>query len=163
VTGGSSAEDMPKNNAPVPQNKKSALMIRVVSSVTMISLMCLTVTMGHIYYSLFMLACGFKCYFELIAINKVERKEKKIWLQKSLDWFAPIGFCFYLLPYTLVRRILVDNDSIIDFKNEHTIIYSIMFTNHTMISAMLLIFGMVLFTLSLEQGAYRYQFKRLGW
>lgn len=38
-----------------------------------------------------------------------------------------------------------------------------MFTYHSLISAMLLIFGLVLFVLSLEKGAYRYQFKRLGW
>jgi phosphatidate cytidylyltransferase len=38
-----------------------------------------------------------------------------------------------------------------------------MFKHHTLISAMLLITGLVLFTLSLEKGYYRYQFKRLGW
>jgi phosphatidate cytidylyltransferase len=161
--GGSSAEDIPKNVAPPAQNKKSGLMLRVVSSVTLISFMCLTYAMGHLYYALFLLWCSFKCYFELIKINKIERKEAKIYLQSALEWYGPIGFCFYLTPYTLIRRVLVDNDSLNDFKNDHSLIYNIMFTHHSMICAMLLIFGLVLFTLSLEKGAYRYQFKRLGW
>ena len=43
------------------------------------------------------------------------------------------------------------------------LLYNILFVNHTMISAMMLITGMVLFVLSLEKGCYKYQFKRLGW
>ena len=71
--------------------------------------------------------------------------------------------CFYLLPQTLLRRILIDNDSHVNFKLEHPVFYAIMFKYHTLISAMLLIVGMVVFVLSLEKGSYRYQFKRLGW
>lgn len=143
--------------------KKSSLMLRVVSSTVIISFMFLMYAMGHLYYSLFLLWCGFKCYFELIKINKVERKEGKNHLQTLLEWYAPVGFCFFLMPKTLIRRVLVDNDSLNDFKNDHKIVYNILFTHHSMISALLLIFGMVIFTLSLEKGSYRYQFKRLGW
>lgn len=112
--------------------------------------------MGHFYYSLFLLCCGFKCYAELIKINKIERKEAKIYLNHIVEWYWPCLFCFYLTPHTLVRRVLLDNDSLVDFKNDHKIIYNIMFTHHSLICAMLLIGGLVLFVLSLEKGAYRY-------
>lgn len=119
--------------------------------------------MGHLYYSLFLLWCGFKCYFELLNINKNERKEARIGLQPIMDWYAPLSFCYYLLPHTLIRRILIDNDSFINFKERTPVTYAIFFKYHTFISASLLIAGLILFTLSLEKGSYRYQFKRLGW
>lgn len=147
-----------------PTASKSDLPLRIVTSTTLISFQVLTFCMGHFYYSVFLLLCGFKCYFELIKINKVEQKENKIPFQVLIDWLVPLGFCFYLLPYTLIRRVLVDNDSIHNFKLEYPNLYAAMFIHHTFISAMLLILGLVVFVLSLETGAYKkYQFKRLAW
>ena len=72
---------------------------------------------GHLYYSLLLLWCGFKCYFELIAINRNAEKDAKNKLGKVLDWYVPLMHCFYLLPRTFVRRILVDNDNLFDFRH----------------------------------------------
>lgn len=138
-------------------------MIRVVSSTFLISFQCLSYACGHLYYALFLLYCGFKCYFELIQLKKNERKEKKIFLQHLLDWFYPIAFMYALAPRTLLRRILIDNDSLWDFKNDTPLLYKFFFVHHSLISAMLLIIILVLFTLTLEKGQYRYQFNRLGW
>lgn len=125
--------------------------------------MCLCYALGHVYYSLLIVGVGFKCYFELIQIQRVERKDNKLGLQTIVDWYAPLAFCFYLIPHTLIRRIQIDNDSVTDFKTATPLLYNVMFKHHTLISGMLLILGLVLFTLSLEKGYYRYQFKRLGW
>jgi phosphatidate cytidylyltransferase len=38
-----------------------------------------------------------------------------------------------------------------------------LYKHHTFISGMILIIAMILFTLSLEKGSYKYQFRRLGW
>ena len=120
--------------------------------------MCVCYAAGHLYYSLFLLLCGFKCYFELIAIRRNEIKDAKNKLNTLLEWYAPISFCFYLLPKTFVRRILIDNDSLYDFKNDLPTLYEILFVHHSFICAMLLLTGLVLFTLSLEKGQYKYQF-----
>ena len=160
----SSADDKPKKSIPpAAAPKKSGLMIRVVSSTFLLSFQCLSYACGHLYYALFLLYCGFKCYFELIQLKRNERKEKKIVLQHVLDWFYPIALVFTLAPRTLLRRILVDNDSLWDFKNDTPQLYRILFVHHSFISAMLLIIVLVLFTLTLEKGQYRYQFRRLGW
>lgn len=66
--GTSSADDIPKKEAPPPK-KKSDLGLRVITSTTLISLMCLCYAMGHIYYTFLLITAGFKCYFELIKIN----------------------------------------------------------------------------------------------
>lgn len=137
--------------------------MRVLSSTILISFMCLCYAAGHLYYSLFLLFCGFKCYFELIVINRNEQKDSKNMFNKLMDWFSPIGFCFYLMPKTFIRRILIDNDTMINFKEDLPLLYDIMFIHHGLICGVLLLVGLVIFTLSLEKGQYRYQFKRLGW
>lgn len=58
---------------------------------------------------------------------------------------------------------MVDNDKLINFKEDHTTMYNILFVHHTLISAYSMVFGVVLFTLSLRKGQYKYQFKRFGW
>lgn len=57
----------------------------------------------------------------------------------------------------------MENDRFIDFKEATPLIYDMLFIHHGIICATLLLAGLVLFTLSLEKGQYRYQFKRLGW
>ena len=133
-------------------------MIRVVSSVTLISFQCLCYAAGHLYYSLLLLWCGFKCYFELIAINRNVEKDAKNKIGKVLDWYVPLGYCFFLMPRTFVRRILVDNDNLFDFRNQTPIIYDMLFVSHKLICSCGLVFGLVLFTLSLRKGQYKYQF-----
>lgn len=123
--GNSSADDKPSTSfsqktsgsmALTAPKKKSSLCLRIVSSVFLISFMCLCYAGGHLYYSLFLLYSGWKCYFELIALNRNPDKDKKNALSTTIDWYAPFIFTFYLIPKTFVRRILIDNDSIIDFK-----------------------------------------------
>jgi hypothetical protein len=118
--------------------------------------MCLVYAAGHVYYSLFLLYAGYKCYFELIAINRNDIKEKRNKLGALIDWYFPLTYTFFLMPKTFVRRILVDNDSKINFKEEYPSMYNAMFVNHTLICAVLLIIGLIMFTLSLEKGQYRY-------
>jgi phosphatidate cytidylyltransferase len=168
AAGNSSNDDMPRKAPPTEKQaaapkKKDGLGLRVLSSVFLISFMCLVYAAGHVYYSLFLLYAGFKCYFELIAINRNEAKDKKNKLSLVIDWYFPLGYAYFLMPKTFVRRILVDNDSKINFKEEFPTMYAILFVHHTFFCALLLIGGLVLFTLSLEKGQYRYQFKRLGW
>lgn len=118
--------------------------------------MVLVFTAGHFYYSLFLLFCGFKCYFELIAINRNLIKDKKNSLDRTIDWYFPICYAYHLIPKTFIRRILIDNDSVYTFIEDLPNIYAMMYVHHSFISAMMLVGGMVLFTLSLEKGQYRY-------
>ena len=143
--------------------KKEGLAVRAASGVALFGLMALCFTAGHVYYSLFLLFCGVKCYFELININRNPIKDKKNKFNTVLDWYFPICYAFHLIPITFIRRILIDNDSVYNFKGDYPNIYSMMYVHNTFISAMMLVGAMVLFTLSLEKGQYRYQFKRLGW
>jgi len=135
----------------------------VVSSIALLSLMHFTFSCGHIYYALFMICCGFKGYFELVNLSYHDERVGRSLLATMLDYFIPLGFLFYLLPKTFIRRILIDNDSLFDFKNETPLVYNILFVHHSLISGILLLFGFVLFTLSLEKGKYKHQFKKLGW
>jgi CDP-diglyceride synthetase len=137
--------------APAPK-KKSSTMIRVVSSVMLISFQCLCYAAGHLYYSLLLLWCGFKCYFELIAINRNVEKDAKNNYGKFLDWYVPLMHCFFLLPRTFVRRILVDNDNLFDFRKQTPILYEVLFVQHKLICSLGVIFGLVVFTLSLRKG-----------
>ena len=126
--------------------------MRVASGLALFLLMVLVFTAGHVYYSLFLLFCGFKCYFELININRNLIKDKRNSLLTVIDWYFPICYSFHLVPKTFIRRVLVDNDSVYNFKQDWPRIYSILYVHHTFISAMMLVCGMVLFTLSLEKG-----------
>ena len=162
----SADDDIPSNALTAKKEepkKKSSLLVRVVSSTFLISFMCLAYAAGHLYYSLFLLYSGFKCYWELINIRRNSNKDAKNKMTTVLEWYAPIGFCFYLLPKTFVRRIYIDNDSLYDFKVDLPTLYEILFVHHSFICGMLLLTGLVLFTLSLEKGQYKYQFQRLAW
>jgi len=138
-------------------------MERVVSSVALLGTMTLCYLAGHLYYSLLLIAFGFKCYFEIVNINRNERKDSKNTLISFIEICPPFIQFFWLLPKTFVRRILVENDSLINLKEDLPIVYSILFVHHTAISAFLLLAFGVVFTLSLRKGQYRYQFKRIGW
>ena len=72
--------------------------------------------MGHIYFSFLLIAFSLKCYQELVDIPRNIEKDSKNPLARLIDVFLPIAFAFNLLPKTLLRRILIDNDSLIDFK-----------------------------------------------
>ena len=138
-------------------------MTRVVSSVILLGSMTLCYNMGHIYYSLLLIAFGFRCYWELININRHELKDSKNKLINLIELMPPLMQAFSLLPKTFIRRILVDNDSMINFKTEYPTAYSVLFVHHTMISASFLIIMLLMFTLSLKKGQYKYQFKRFAW
>ena len=117
----SSADDIPKNVAPPPPNKKRDLALRVVSSTVLISFQCLCYALGHLYYSLFLICVGFTVYWEMIKIKRNENKDMKIGMQNTLDWYFAAGFVFYLLPQTLLRRVTIENDPQINFKYEMNI------------------------------------------
>lgn len=131
---------------------KEGLAVRVISGIALFGFMVLVFTAGHVYYSLFLLFSGFKCYFELIAINRNVIKDGKNKLNIFIDWYVPICYAFYLIPKTFIRRILIDNDSVYNFKEDFPTIYNMVYVQHNFICAMILVFGMVLFTLSLEKG-----------
>ena len=153
--GNSSNDDLPKKGHPIekpPVKKKDGLGLRILSSVFLISFMCLVYAAGHVYYSLFLLYSGFKCYFELIAINRNNIKEKRNKLATVIDWYFPLTYAYFLTPKTFIRRILIDNDSKINFKEEFPNLYNALFVHHTFVCALLLIVGLLLFTLSLEKG-----------
>ena len=138
-------------------------MTRVISSALLLGSMTLCYNMGHVYYSLLLIAFGFKCYWELININRHELKDSKNKLINLIEAMPPFMQAFYLLPKTLIRRILVDNDSLINFKKEYPTAYNVLFVHHTMVSASFLIVMLLMFTLSLQKGQYKYQFKRFAW
>ena len=99
----------------------------MVSSVALISFMCLCYAAGHLYYSLFLIWCGFKCYFELVNIKRNEEKDAKNVMSKVLEWYIPLLLTLYLTPKTFVRRVLVDNHALIDFKAATPYAYNILF------------------------------------
>lgn len=150
---GTDGDDKPSNLPPVAApKKKTPLMTRVISSVVLLGSMTLCYNMGHIYYSLLLIAFGFKCYWELININRHELKDSKNKLINLIEAMPPFMQAFYLLPKTFIRRILVDNDSLINFKKDYPTAYNILFVHHTMVSASFLIVLLLLFTLSLKKG-----------
>jgi hypothetical protein len=102
-------------------------MIRVASSVLLISIMALCYAGGHMYYSLMLLFAGFKCYFELADINRDPIKDAKNKLATLLEWYIPMSFCFTLLPKTFIRRVLVENDRMTGFKDTYPNLYSALF------------------------------------
>jgi len=114
--------------------------------------MTLCYAMGHIYYTLLLIGFAFKCHFEIMDINRNRELEAKNPMSKVIEWFVPVLFCFYLAPKTFIRRILIDNDSMIDFKKDAPFFYNIFFVRHTFICSLLLIFCLVIFTLTLKKG-----------
>ena len=91
-------------------------MTRVVSSVALLATMTLCFNMGHLYYALLLIAFGGTCYWELININRHELKDSKNKLIYVIEAMPPLMQGFYLLPKTFIRRILVDNDSMFNFR-----------------------------------------------
>lgn len=153
----SSDNDIPVKGPPVvTPKKKSSAMTRVVSSVALLGSMTLCYNMGHLYYSLLLIAFGSRCYWELININRHEFKDSQNKLINVIEAMPPLMQGFYLLPKTLIRRVLVDNDSLINFKEEHTTLYNILFVHHTVICAASMVVCLLLFTLSLNKGQYKY-------
>ena len=84
-----SDNDIPLKVPPVTQKKKSPLMTRVASSVILLGSMTLCYNMGHIYYSLLLIAFGFRCYYELININRHELKDSKNKLINLIEAMPP--------------------------------------------------------------------------
>ena len=165
TTEGSAQEDDRPPIHKVPQvKKKSQTPIRIITSITMVSAQCFCYSAGHIYYALLLIYCGTKACFELQNLtNTSEKKYKPNLISKILDYMIPYAYFFYLCPKTFIRRVLIDNDSLFDFKNEFPMFYNVFFVYHSLICCALVCFGLVLFTLSLEKGSIKYQFKRLGW
>ena len=107
--------DIPSTAPPLPK-KKTSVMERVVSSVALLGAMTLCYSMGHLHYSILLISFGFKCYFEIVNINRNQRKDSKNELISFIEICPPFIQFFYLLPKTFIRRILVENDSLINLK-----------------------------------------------
>ena len=119
--------------------------------------MVLCYQMGHIYYTLLLIGFGFQCHFELMNINRKDVLEAKNPAQKVIEWFLPILFAFYLTPKLFMRRVLLEKSGdITEFATAHTVLHAVFFKHHTFICGFGLIIGLVIFTLSLKKGQYRY-------
>lgn len=114
--------------------------------------MTLCFNAGHIYFSFLLIALSLKCYQELIDIPRNIEKDSKNPFGVVIDIWLPLAFVFNLLPKTLLRRILIDNDSLIDFKTQWPVFYSIFFIHHSLMCGFMLILMLVVFTLSLRKG-----------
>jgi len=133
-----------------------------VSSFILVSFLCICYSAGHFYYTCFLIWATFQMYFEMLKLFLNYKKPPNM-ISQFLDYLFPCLFCFYLAPKTFIRRVLIDNDTMYNFREDTPILYSILFVHHTFICGMLLLISLVLFTLSLEKGQYKYQFKKLGW
>lgn len=125
--------------------------------------MVLCFWLGHIYYTFLLIGFGFKTHFELMDLNRNDKHEARNPTFRIVEWMVPLLTAYYLTPRTFMRRVLVENEGLFDFHQDHLIVYPILFVHHTLICGIFLILLLVFFTLTLEKGQYRYQFKRLGW
>lgn len=152
--------------APLPPapKKMGSFAVRAISAMVLGAIMILGIAMGHLYFCLLLIMFSFKCYFEIINIKRRQEKEDKNAFAPFLEVIMPLGFFFYLMPKTFVRRILLENGTgMADFKQEHSLLYGIFFVHHGLCCGVLLLFVLVLFTLSLKRGQYKYQFQRMAW
>jgi len=91
-------------------------------------------------------------YKEIISLKRKEEKDKRN-VFSWIDWYNFGVFAFFLLPKLFLRRILVDNAV-----NPGTLVHSIFYDYHNLISFSLMVVGILIFVLSLDRRTYRYQF-----
>ena len=151
----SSVRSQQLNPPTQPSQPKSGLATRVISSVALLAAMTLSFWMGHVYYSLLLIAFGFQCYWELINIYRHQENDKQNGLLIVIEMMPPVAQAFYLLPKTLVRRTLIEGGEA-SFKKDYPLAHSILFVHHTVISASFLLIMLLLFTFSLKKGQYKY-------
>ena len=123
----------------------------------MISGFFLIICMGHLYCAFLVLYVSSSMYKEIISLKRKEEKDKRN-VFSWIDWYNFGVFAFFLLPKLFLRRILVDNAL-----NPGTLVHSIFYDYHNLISFSLMVVGILIFVLSLDRRTYRYQFQRFAW
>jgi phosphatidate cytidylyltransferase len=136
------------------QNRMKSFYIRTISTIAMLGGFALILFLGHAYCALFVISLLILGFKELKALKR--KKE----MDKNIPWFNVVNWYFLVWTITFILPLYFPNQTIFSIQNPLLLTF---LEYHKLISFSMFIAGILLFTLSLEHGSYKYQFKMLGW
>lgn len=136
------------------ENRMSSFYTRFATTMLMLGGLVLFLCLGHTYCAVMCILLQIFCFKELKAIKR--RREN----DKNIPYFNVINWYFFVVTLVFICPLYLPNQTRLGITNP-TLLW--MFEYHRLISFCLFIGGFLLFTLSLENGTYKYQFKMLGW
>jgi phosphatidate cytidylyltransferase len=147
--------DAPKgDNEHAKENKMGSFYIRTVTTIAMLVGFVLLLFLGHVYVAGFVIFLLILCFKELKSLKRQKEIDNRIPFFNLVSWYFFLIYVAFLLPLYLPNQT--------KFGVTDPTLLAI-FDYHMLFSFGGFIFGVLLFTLSLEKDTYYYQFKMLGW
>ena len=128
---------------------------RTIWTIGLISSFFSIIAAGHFYCSVLVILLVGAIFYEITKLKRNHEKEHRLPFFFALRWYFFMVTLFYFLKVFLpvqLNRLAVQNPSI-----EFVLKY------HQLISYALILFGLVMFVLSLRRFTLRYQFQQLSW
>ena len=101
-------------------------------------------------------------FSEMMKIQSDAAKEDKIQIKtRYIEWGFYLTYQFFITTKTWLNYPLLQKSDLAP--EVGSLFYWIFFRYHNIVSFLLFTAGMMFFVLSLQEGFYAYQFKRLGW
>ncbi|KJE90370.1 hypothetical protein CAOG_08539 [Capsaspora owczarzaki ATCC 30864] len=137
-----------------PQSRWINWAIRGIFTWIMIFAFCGIVQLGHFALTVLVMIIQILSFKEIVAINYVPYKEKKLPWFRVLNWFFLFATNYYLYGGTLFKQYyeVVDASPILHSMARH----------HELISFSLYMLGFVSFVATLKKGHYKFQFGQFG-
>lgn len=114
-----------------------------------------SLAMGHFYIGLLLLALLTLMFRELLTLKRDTEREREIPNFFLISWYFYILTMVYAIPRYLPQEVQLSlfSDPLINDLHEYS----------QLSLYICFIVGILIFTLSLQKGSYKYQFKIFGW
>ena len=117
---------------------------------------------GFIYTTMFAVLLMTVAFAEMMRLQADKAKEEKIQIKtRYVEWYFYVALQFCIAPRTWLDYPLLQRSDLAP--ESGSLPYKLLYQYHSLASFVLLTFGLILFVVSLQEGFYPYQFKRLGW
>ena len=147
-------EEEKKPDEHAPENRMSSFKLRTVTTLLMLGGFVLILSLGHSYWAILVIFLLILWFKELKALKRKKEEDMKIPFFNVINWYLFFCTLWFLFPMYLPTqtRTGITNPTLV-WLSEY----------QKFISFCSFIAGILLFTLSLEQGTIKYQFKIFGW
>ena len=131
-------------------------------SFTLLVSMFAMLEVGFFYTTFATMILATVAFYEMIQLQENRAKEDKIIVKSSyVDWSFYFTFQFLLTTKTWFNRALTVKSGLAP--ESGTLLFEVLFVQNNLVSFIFFTLSIMFFVMSLQEGFYAYQFKKLGW
>lgn len=135
-------------------NRMSSFKVRTVTTLLMLAALIFVLFLGHFYIAASIL------FLKVIAFKELKELKRKREQEHNIPFFNVINWYFFVVTLAFLLPNFIPNQTRIGI-TDPTLLWLGEYNSFICFCA--LIAGVLIFTLSLENGSYKYQFKMFGW